>query len=251
MLLAASGGAFAQPAEGPPFRTVAKGSAPLSRSVVTTVTAYDAPQWEGSWQLLWSDPSGQAAQPPMPLPVVDFRRSMLLGVVLASNPTGCAGVSITGLQLRPGQLVVRYQEKRRQRGEACTSAYPTAYHFVSTPRSSLPVVFEHEPMASADTTATAQTRCGWFDNPTPGNAWLHDREGEWTVGIQGGHQAEGDWPSFSAAQWVRTNGSHGYGCACLRVVVELASRQVVRIASATARPLSACRGDKALKKPPG
>jgi hypothetical protein len=35
--------------------------------------------------------------------------------------------------------------------------------------------------------AEAVQRCGWFDNPTSGNAWLYDRDGEWTVGIQGGH----------------------------------------------------------------
>jgi hypothetical protein len=37
-----------------------------------------------------------------------------------------------------------------------------------------------------------QTLCGWFQNPTPGNAWLQDRSAEWVVGIQGGHQAEGE-----------------------------------------------------------
>ncbi|MGY4827336.1 hypothetical protein ACVNIS_02010 [Sphaerotilaceae bacterium SBD11-9] len=143
-LLAVSGTAFAQAAESLPFRSVIKGSSPALRSVVTGVTAYDAPQWEGTWQLLWSDASGQATQPPTPLPVVDFRRSMVVGVVLASNPTGCTGVSITGLQVHKGKLVVRYLERHRQPGEACTSPYPTAYHFVSTPRSDLPVAFEHE-----------------------------------------------------------------------------------------------------------
>ncbi|HET7792696.1 MAG TPA: DUF4087 domain-containing protein [Rhizobacter sp.] len=110
-------------------------------------------------------------------------------------------------------------------------------------------MFEPEPVAVAPSTEAAQTRCGWFDNPTPGNAWLHDREGEWTVGVQGGHQAEGDWPSFSAAQWVRTNGSHGYGCACLKAVVDTDTRQVLRVVSATARPLSVCRKDRTIKKP--
>ncbi len=34
-------------------------------------------------------------------------------------------------------------------------------------------------------------RCGWFDNPTPGNFWLVDRDGSWEVGVQGGYQAKG------------------------------------------------------------
>ena len=56
-----------------------------------------------------------------------------------------------------------------------------------------------------------ETRCGWFHNPTPGNAWLIDRDGEWIIGIQGDYQADGDWPSFSKARWVRTNVNYGYG----------------------------------------
>ena len=27
---------------------------------------------------------------------------------------------------------------------------------------------------------------GWLQNPTPGNWWLVDRDGEWTIGTQGG-----------------------------------------------------------------
>ena len=107
--------------------------------------------------------------------------------------------------------------------------------------------------ARAGTTATrapskAETRCGWFDNPTPANASLHDREGEWIISVQGGHQAEGDWPSFGPKQWVETNGHYGYGCACLRVQVDRESHRVTEIESARARPLSACRRDPALKR---
>ena len=96
--------------------------------------------------------------------------------------------------------------------------------------------------------AAAETRCGWFSNPTPGNASLHDREAEWIIGVQGGHQAEGDWPEFGPKQWVETNVHYGYGCACLTVEVDRESNKVLRITSARARPLSACRRDKALKR---
>ena len=94
----------------------------------------------------------------------------------------------------------------------------------------------------------AETRCGWFSNPTPANASLHDRDDEWIVGVQGGHQAEGDWPSFGPKQWVETNGHYGHGCACLTVEVDRESGRVLVIKSARARPLSACRRDKALKR---
>lgn len=90
-------------------------------------------------------------------------------------------------------------------------------------------------------------RCGWFDNPTPANASLTDRHAEWTISQQGGHQAVGGWPLFAARDWVRTgHGSHGYGCACLKVSTD-DSEQIVQIFSARSRPLSACRQDPALK----
>ena len=101
---------------------------------------------------------------------------------------------------------------------------------------------------TADVSAEAETRCGWFSNPTPANAWLHDREGEWVIGVQGGHQAEGDWPEFGPKQWVETNGHYGYGCACMKVEVDRETHHVLKIESARARPLSACRRDRALKR---
>lgn len=94
-----------------------------------------------------------------------------------------------------------------------------------------------------------ETRCGWFTNPTPANAWLYDRAGEWTIGTQGGHQAEGDWPTFKPKQWIHTNGSsYGYGCACLQVRVNKQTHEVLAIKSSHARSLSQCRQDPALKK---
>jgi hypothetical protein len=96
----------------------------------------------------------------------------------------------------------------------------------------------------------AQTRCGWFDNPTPGNVSLFDRDGEWVIGIQGGHQAEGNWPEFGDTQWVITNsGDHGHGCACLTVVASMHTHEVTRITSARAKDLAVCRRDRTLKEP--
>ena len=94
-----------------------------------------------------------------------------------------------------------------------------------------------------------ENRCGWFHNPTPGNATLTDRDGEWEISTQGGFSAEGDWPGFTDTQWKQTNGHYGYGCACMKVVVDRSERRVLRIASATAKPLKVCRADKALGKP--
>jgi hypothetical protein len=102
--------------------------------------------------------------------------------------------------------------------------------------------------AVAPPNVLAETRCGWFSNPTPANASLHDRDDEWVIGSQGGHQAEGDWPSFGPKQWVETNGHYGHGCACMSVVVDRETHHVLEIKSARARPLSACRRDRALRR---
>ncbi len=40
-------------------------------------------------------------------------------------------------------------------------------------------------------TVAAERRCGWLENPTPGNFSLRDRGGEWVLGVQGGYEAEG------------------------------------------------------------
>lgn len=93
-----------------------------------------------------------------------------------------------------------------------------------------------------------ETRCGWYSNPTPANHSLHDRDGEWVVGVQGGHQAEGDRPSFKPGQWVKTNGHYGHGCACLRLRADRETQRVIEIESARARPLAACRRDRSLRK---
>ena len=64
-------------------------------------------------------------------------------------------------------------------------------------------------LASPGPDAPFETRCGWFQNPTPANIWLDDRDGEWIIGVQGGYQVESDWdwPAFKKGQWVETNGT--------------------------------------------
>jgi hypothetical protein len=94
----------------------------------------------------------------------------------------------------------------------------------------------------------ADMRCGWLDNPSPGNASLFDKDGEWAIGVQGGHQANGDWPpAFGPGQWIRRGpGDYGYGCACLTVDVDVQDKTILNISSGKARPLAACRRDSAI-----
>jgi hypothetical protein len=98
-------------------------------------------------------------------------------------------------------------------------------------------------------------RCGWLDNPTPGNWSLIDRDGEWLIGVQGGYQAPGsdNLPDMSTKGWVETNaGGHGYGCACMTVTVDKRSTRVTRVVSGRPVPLRQCRADPKLtkKRPP-
>ena len=102
-------------------------------------------------------------------------------------------------------------------------------------------------------------RCGWLLNPTPANWFFSDRDGEWLIGIQGGHQAIGldDVPDLAGRHWVVTNEvGYGYGCACMTVeatstatgaAAELVSgkRVIERFRDFKQQPLATCqRGSK-------
>lgn len=108
-------------------------------------------------------------------------------------------------------------------------------------------------VASAATPPKTENRCGWFDNPTPGNAWLHDTDGEWTIAIQGEYEAKGKWnPNFdleNEQKFVRTGSSYGYGCVCMKVETDLSSKKIRKVLSIKTKKLSDCRKDKKLKEP--
>ena len=105
-------------------------------------------------------------------------------------------------------------------------------------------------MALAAPTANTERRCGWLHNPTPANWWLVDRDGEWLIGAQGGYQAPGmdDMPDMTTRGWESTNGNYGYGCACMDVATDRASRRVTRVGSATPLPLRQCQADPRLPR---
>jgi len=96
----------------------------------------------------------------------------------------------------------------------------------------------------------AETRCGWLQNPTPANWWLVDNAGRWTISLQGGVQAAGldKIPDLSRSQYVRTNRSYGYACACLEVATNAKTRRITRIYRVQQQPLRTCREDPALPR---
>ena len=109
----------------------------------------------------------------------------------------------------------------------------------------------HGELADAKPAAPrSEKRCGWLDNPTPANWWLTDAAGQWTIGLQGGHQAPGlnSLPDMRTKGWVETNGSYGYGCACMQVTTDEPTGRVTRIYSATPLPIKRCIADKKLPR---
>lgn len=95
----------------------------------------------------------------------------------------------------------------------------------------------------------AKTRCGWLVNPTPGNWWLTDRDGDWVLMTQGQEARDAvmdNLPEFDQSQYVATNGYYGYGCACLSVDLDAAGETIVRVHSGKTIPLARCRNDPSL-----
>jgi hypothetical protein len=90
--------------------------------------------------------------------------------------------------------------------------------------------------------------CGWWDNPTPGNVWLNDRSGQWTIAMQGMYEADGDGPAFKPGQQLPKGAPHGYGCACITARVDRASKFVYSFTDAKALSPNVCRADPGLRK---
>lgn len=103
----------------------------------------------------------------------------------------------------------------------------------------------------------AETRCGWYMNPTPGNLWLMDKDATWTITSQGDADGEGakgidNAPEFDEKQFVETNNpgsGYGYGCACMSVTVDRPEERITEIFSGEIKPLSVCKADKSLPSP--
>jgi hypothetical protein len=104
--------------------------------------------------------------------------------------------------------------------------------------------------------AAAESRCGWYLNPTPANLLLIDRDGRWWITSQmqaNGPDAEGadeKAPNFDARQFVKTQpNGYGYGCACLTVETDREANRITKVLGGSIRPLAQCRADRSLPKP--
>jgi hypothetical protein len=106
-------------------------------------------------------------------------------------------------------------------------------------------------LALAAAEAAPENRCGWVVNPTPGNWWLTDRDGDWILATQGsdrealGMENIGD---ISAGDYKAVNGNYGYACGCMKVETEVSGgqRYVTAVYSFKQGKLAQCAKDKAL-----
>lgn len=109
-------------------------------------------------------------------------------------------------------------------------------------------------MTLTDSAFAAEKRCGWLENPTPGNWWLTDADASWTIAAQGGYSIDdASWekmPELGGKDYVETNGNYGYGCACLSVTVDKKNTRITKVFSGKTLPLKKCRSDKALPEMP-
>lgn len=104
--------------------------------------------------------------------------------------------------------------------------------------------------------AATETRCGWYNNPTPGNVFLKDADGFWWISQQGIRPAPGFddayTPAFDDRERVVTNtGSYGYSCACADGTFgPIGSMEVRAITRLKALPIAQCKDDPNLSDSP-
>jgi hypothetical protein len=99
--------------------------------------------------------------------------------------------------------------------------------------------------------SAAETRCGWWDNPSPSNVSLIDKDGEWLISQQGEYSAKGKFPKFdfmNEEKFVPTGqGSYGHGCVCLKVATESKGKKILKILSSNIKPVTVCLKDPVLQ----
>ena len=112
-------------------------------------------------------------------------------------------------------------------------------------------------LAASGAWAVDETRCGWFDNPSPGNFFLTDADSDWVIALQGGPGVQGfdtlPESSFNfGGDWVSYNGSYGFGCACIEGDFgHPRTGKIYEIFDLEPLAMSRCTLDRNLPPPPG
>jgi hypothetical protein len=117
------------------FTSVAKGD--LSGQQIAKQITIRTP---AEWKALWNDHS-----PTEKMPVIDFTKSMVVGIFLGSKPSAGYEVEIVGVRAQEKDLVVEYVQKQPGRGTLAAQILTEPYHIVSVPQHAGTVRFIHVP----------------------------------------------------------------------------------------------------------
>ncbi|MCM2399161.1 DUF4087 domain-containing protein [Rhizobium sp. S95] len=114
-------------------------------------------------------------------------------------------------------------------------------------------------LAATPLAAAPENRCGWIQNPTPGNYWLDDRDGTWIITTQGMDDEPlgmENFPDISTGDYVAVNGNYGYTCGCVKAETEKntdpalsVKGKITAIYGVKLLPLKTCLADRNLPKP--
>ena len=110
--------------------------------------------------------------------------------------------------------------------------------------------------------AQAETRCGWFDHPSPNMVELTDADGLWVIAWPGSGTvfyppgySEAYTQAFDDRVRINTRGEvitegpgYGYSCACVEGEFDRNKGKALSVASLTEIPLARCEADTKLPK---
>ena len=124
--------------------------------------------------------------------------------------------------------------------------------------SRLALLFTLALLAFPQLASAKENRCGWIQNPTPGNYWLDDSEGMWVLMTQGSDEEPlgmENFPDISTGDYVASNGNYGYTCGCIQAETErnadaggAAAGRITAIYGVKLLPLKKCLADPALPR---
>lgn len=108
--------------------------------------------------------------------------------------------------------------------------------------------------------AQAETRCGWFDHPSPNMVELVDADGLWSIAWPGAGtvyytpgydraytQAFDDRVRINTRGEIITDGpGYGYSCACVEGAFDRSEGKALSISRLTEIPIARCEADPKL-----
>ncbi|MDZ8096500.1 MAG: protease complex subunit PrcB family protein [Nostoc sp. DedQUE05] len=123
------------------FTTIARGSESGYQSASQMVID-NSEEWIDLWQQHTSN-----AEPPPPVPQVDFTRYSVVVVFTGEQPTGGYSVEIlsaeTSVSQTQQQLAITVEHRQPEAGDFVTEALTYPYHIIRIPKIDGKVVFKH------------------------------------------------------------------------------------------------------------